>query len=1785
MRERLLSIFIVVILVSNLSVIHNDDYLSSSDDEYGSQQIVIDDIPNSDVSEFLSNAPRGFTANHGQLGNDEVLFYDQGGGVWFTAEGVFFELRDYAEPRGQGSYLPAKNRILNDKTMSENPIHNYPAHPDSLLPVSQGGVSKKDLGFGNRDFGFPTGQWRPSTNEYKRVILKQEFVNANEVKLVCRERLSWNSNFFYGNISEDWCTDVPNYAEVWYENIYDGIDLRYYTNDKGLKYDLIVHPGADPNHIRMKYNGAESIEIDSSNNLRIRTEIEDLIDGGLFCYQMIDGKQKKIESGFTTTNNQEFGFELTEHYDPNKDLIIDPVLFSTYIGGMYRDIGKSIAVDNSGNSYVTGITHSHDFPKTPGAYSSSNPNPYGIIFVSKLNPAGSRLIYSTYIGGTYQEWGPDIQVDQNGNAFIIATTYSTDFPSTPNAYDPTCNQPNVGVGDVIVFRLNHNGSTLVFSTFLGNIIPEEGIGIALAPNGDVLVTGTATHTSGPQYLFPTTPGAINIVHYGNRDAFISKLSNDGSKLLYSGIYGGNNGDWGGDIVTDSNGNAYIAGVTSSTNFPTTSGAFNKNINSGTDGYIVKLNLSSNGLDDLKYGTFIGGDNVDVGLSIALDSKNNIIITGRTRSADFPTTEKAYDRSYNGDDGKFYHLGDCFVSKLIVPYKNLEFSTFIGGSGDDVGWDICTDKDDNILVSGYTNSLGFPLTQEAFDNQCNNSDGFFCKLSGNGTELIYSSYLGGSENDSIEGMDYNEVGIVYFTGWTESLDFNTTPEGIYSDNSGYNDTFVFAFSLIPNLNFTSISLLDNEKPTNKVYTNLKPYTLRVNLINTLSKKSDLKDVKLILDPEDINVQLYWNQSLDSFTELYDPNNYVKLHSSSKASNIGYLWAIDFNLTFNWTYYNEDLFKFSLFATSKTKGLIWSNFTRKYHVENDLVFNGTLYVSDEDFTLLNEYDLVRGGEELHWYGLRTVYENTLDVFPLENEYRISVWNDIGNSWSTSPGTGKFFNLKTYAPKTTNSIGSKHIINITGIPRECDASNEAFSLKIDGDDVTFFDPRPDNQTWHIDEAVTVGISVADIGGGLVDGKSIMYTTSSDGGETYGGWISAPMKSDNLTIESETIALFEDGKDNVIKWRAIDTLGNGPAESQPFNVLVDTTELFFSEPVPTQESISDTNEVWVGITISDNTSGVNVSSIEYSISVNGGSSWGSWEKTPFDEWENDNEVDLKLFLTLPNGAKNLIRWRGYDNAGNGPTRSGVFTINIKSTERLPEAKLLSPGNNTMVDSSSIKLVWEPKNIISEKLRFDLYFGVSDPPTKLESNISATSFNIENLTLGETYYWYVIPKLGYYKGRCISGIWRFTITPEIPSVTLFAPKDGSILEVTNPTLYWYVNYGGFEKVKCDIFIYSGLNLTYHIRNLTSTEYALETGLKNGITYYWQVVPRIGQFQGIASERWSFTIEIDIEIYDLELSLSTSSLEMDLGESTIVKVILFNLGRGMDKFILKLNNLSRIENGINITIIDSNIAILEPQTSKEFELAVSVSKDAKYGKAEMLIEGISLGAEENGLEVSKNRTLTVTISEEKTHFGNQLSFRVLILIIIIILIISIMIPLMIRKKHRAQAEELEPWHRQVKTEKESVAARTPTPVTVSGVAPKPTLTQREPAQEKITQEPAQPQLPALSEKEGGIVDETPIPKPFIAQPVQVPQLPPAAIEVEDNSSSPEDTVIPPETNGPEQPKTDAQLDQEITVTLPDEQISDPKIGSPPEVTLPSQAEPKIEDVKERIGDKEEKSEE
>src|SRR6266404_5101104 len=485
-------------------------------------------------------------------------------------------------------------------------------------------------------------------------VLRMKLRNANyAARITGVDELAGTSNYFIGNDRAKWRTSVPTYAKVRYEGIYSGIDLVYYGNQRQLEYDFIVAPGADPRRIAFDVSGAKRIRRDAQGDLvlKMKTGEGEIRWHKPVVYQEKDGARQLVAARYAITDTNRVGFEVAK-YDASRPLYIDPLIYSTYLGGSNADYGLGIAVDSAGNAYVTGYTTSTDFPITPGAFQTvcnggSGCSQYGDAFVAKINAAGSALVYSTYLGGNSYDTSSRVAVDSSGNAYVTGQTSSTDFPTTPGAFQTIFG----GRSDAFVTKFNPSGSALVYSTYLGGSLWDEGSGIAVESAGNAYVTGATGSADFPTInpLQPTFGG-------GYDDAFVSKLNFTGSQLVYSPYLGGSGQDGGASIAVDGAHNAYITGGTSSTNFPVTPGAFQTacplNCRYSTHAFVTKVNATGSALS---YSTYLSGNFAEGGSGIAVDSAGNSYVTGDTESSNFPTNH-AFQATNAGID-------DAFVAKI------------------------------------------------------------------------------------------------------------------------------------------------------------------------------------------------------------------------------------------------------------------------------------------------------------------------------------------------------------------------------------------------------------------------------------------------------------------------------------------------------------------------------------------------------------------------------------------------------------------------------------------------------------------------------------------------------------------------------------------------------------------------------------------------------------------------------------------------------------------------------------------------------------------------------------------------------------------------------------------------------------------------------------------------------------------------------------------------------------------------------------------------------------------
>jgi len=617
-----------------------------------------------------------------------------------------------------------------------------------------------------------------------RSIVRMRLQGANpSPRIEGLEQLTATSNYFAGPDPAKWRTNIPSYNRVRYAEVYPGIDMVYYGDQRQLEYDFVVAPGSNPDVIQMTFAGIQSFEISRMGDLLLHTAQGDIRQSKPVAYQEANGVREEVFASYVPNGVGRVGFQLGA-YDPARPLIIDPVLiYSSYLGGSGFDQGYAIAVDSLGNAYVTGKTAATDFPTTAGAFQTNYGG--GDAFVAKLNPAGSALVYSTYLNGAS---GNGIAVDSTGNAYVTGEAGPTNFPTTPGAF-----QTSPMGYDAFVTKLNPAGSALVYSTRFGGNLDDFGRGIALDGAGNAYITGWTVCRS-TSCTFPTVNAFQSNYAGGTNDAFVTKIDSSGSALVYSTYLGGGkiiNGteDWGEGIAVDSAGSAYVTGYTYSPDFPVTAGAFDT-ARAGLDAFITKF--APDGAS-LVYSTFLGGAGRELGQGIAVDAGGNAYVTGLTESFDSPFTS-AYE-GFPVTAGAFQIKGsyDAFVTKLNPQGSALVYSTYLGGSaGVDRGWAIALDDAGCAYVTGDTTSSNFPTfnpIQAAYGGGLR--DAFVTKLNATGSGLVYSTFLGGTLTDEGRGIALNR-GDAYATGDTSSSDFPTAI-AVQANNGGglnnHDDAFV------------------------------------------------------------------------------------------------------------------------------------------------------------------------------------------------------------------------------------------------------------------------------------------------------------------------------------------------------------------------------------------------------------------------------------------------------------------------------------------------------------------------------------------------------------------------------------------------------------------------------------------------------------------------------------------------------------------------------------------------------------------------------------------------------------------------------------------------------------------------------------------------------------------------------------------------------------------------------------------------------------------------------------
>jgi len=619
--------------------------------------------------------------------------------------------------------------------------------------------------------------------------------------------------------------DVPTFGSVVVSGLYPGVDAVFHGSGRALEYDLVIAPTADPSSIVMRVDGASRLSVDESGDLALETSVGIVTIQRPAAYQHTLHGREAIESRFVLAGEHDVRIAVGD-YDASRALTVDPVIsYATWLGGTGGEQANAIAVDAAGNAYVVGWTNSNDFPlltpydRTLGKYDTD-------AFVSKLNVAGTALVWSTYLGGSSNPTSSSdralgVAVDTSGNTYVIGTTDGSDFPVTANAY-----QKGVAGGGSFVVKLGPAGNSLVYSTYL---VGATANGIAVDAAGNAYVAGTATPS------FATTPGALRTVAGSSMTGFVLKLNATGSAPVFASYLGGTGGDTATSIAVDAQGNAFVGGWTTSSDFPLVN-PFQAVRRGGKEGFVAKLDASGG---RLVYATLLGGALDDQVNAIAVDAKGSAYVAGETYSWDFPVKDgfqmqKAGARLVNSS------VGNAFVAKLEPAGNALAYGSFLGGEvclslcqlvfggsaqyRGDVAYAIGVDAAGHAHVAGIARTYTFPLVDSSARRMRDDTEdsAFVSKVSIAGSTLLWSTFTrtgfhGDTSNryplGSATGVAVDPAGNAYVSGDADSYsDFQATPGAFQVTNTAANAAVVVKFPAAPAMTLsTSNARTDTQTP--------------------------------------------------------------------------------------------------------------------------------------------------------------------------------------------------------------------------------------------------------------------------------------------------------------------------------------------------------------------------------------------------------------------------------------------------------------------------------------------------------------------------------------------------------------------------------------------------------------------------------------------------------------------------------------------------------------------------------------------------------------------------------------------------------------------------------------------------------------------------------------------------------------------------------------------------------------------------------------------------------------
>ena len=595
-------------------------------------------------------------------------------------------------------------------------------------------------------------------NNAPRQFVRMRLLQSNPASVpVPEEPLLGKSNYFIGNDPAKWRTDVPLFGRVRFPSVYKNVDLVYYGSQQQLEYDFLIRPGGEPQSIGFSVDGASSAKVAQSGDLILQARGAQATLHRPIAYQIVNAQKHNVTASFVPLGGSSFGIRVAR-YDHKSPLIVDPVLaYSTYLGGSDDEGIFGIGFDDDGNIYVAGETSSLDFPQKGGVQDHIGGN-YDA-FVSKFDAQGASLIYSTYLGGTNYDHAIGIQVGEHGSVYLAGLTLSSDFP-VKHAYQPALG----GISNGFVAKLSPSGSELVFSTYFGGGGFDQISALAIDRDNGVYVAGSTNSSN-----FPVTSNAFQKQCDGGAhpafcigDAFVAKFDSTGQKLVYSTYLGGAQYDIAAGLAVNERGEAYIAGETGSNDFPTRN-PYQSILLGPDNAFITRLNEAGSGL---VFSTFLGGTGFDGATDIGLDGLGNIFVTGFTSSIDFPLAQAFQTNNKGG-------ISDGFVTKFNPQASRLIYSTYYGGSGWDYPFRIAVNRQGDAALTGLTSSTDFPTYRALNPTYGGGATDAFVALLDKSGQPDFSTYLGGTGDEYGYAVSVGCRNSIWVGGSTSSKDFPVT----------------------------------------------------------------------------------------------------------------------------------------------------------------------------------------------------------------------------------------------------------------------------------------------------------------------------------------------------------------------------------------------------------------------------------------------------------------------------------------------------------------------------------------------------------------------------------------------------------------------------------------------------------------------------------------------------------------------------------------------------------------------------------------------------------------------------------------------------------------------------------------------------------------------------------------------------------------------------------------------------------------------------------------------------